>query len=498
MSVSTAFSASRVARGVAIQTIFQDLRQGKFSLLPQRIALFGQGATSATYETTKRQILSAGEAGSLYGFGSPIHLAAKQLLPVNGDGVGSIPVTVYPLEDDASGVAATGSITPSGSPTSAASYIVRINNIDSEDFVISVGDSVADITAAITTAINAVIDMPVVAVDNGTDVELTSKWKGVSANGILIEVDGDMTVGNVFTLVQPTGGLVNPDIDDALAQMGDVWETLVLNCFDIADTATLDTFSVFNEGRWGAEVRKPLVVFTGNTITDPTAATAVSEARPTDRTNSQLVMPGSSELPFVVAAAGVARIAVRADNDPAYDYGSMPLKYVTPGADGDQWLSNVRDFAIKRGSSSIKVLDGVANLADTVTFYHPTSEVVPAYRYVVDIMKIMTMIYNVDLVFNSTRWDGKPLIPDSQATTNRNAKKPRMAVADAGVLTDSFALNAIISDPEFARENTVAEIDSGNPKRLNLSITVKLSGNANVISIDLNFGFYFGVQAIVA
>ena len=100
--MSTAVPPSVVARVVGIEAIFKDLRAGNTLFLPQRAAIFGQGATASTYLTTKRQITSATEAGTLYGFGSPIHLAALQLLPINGDGIGSIPLTIYPLEDDGS------------------------------------------------------------------------------------------------------------------------------------------------------------------------------------------------------------------------------------------------------------------------------------------------------------------------------------------------------------------------------------------------------------
>ena len=156
MAISTAVDASAVARVVGIKTIFKDLRAGNILGLPQRIAVVGQGSSAAVYATTKRQVTSAQEVGSLYGFGSPVHLAAQQLFPVDGDGVGTIPVTVYPLVDDGSGVVSTGSVTPGGSPTVAASYVVRVNGVESEPFVISVGDVVATVTAAMTAAINAV------------------------------------------------------------------------------------------------------------------------------------------------------------------------------------------------------------------------------------------------------------------------------------------------------------------------------------------------------
>lgn len=498
MGISTAVDASAVARVLGIKTVFKDLRGGGILFLPQRVAIVGQGSTAAVYATTKRQITSAFEAATIYGFGSPIHLSALQLFPVNGDGVGTIPVTVYPLDDDGSGVVSSGDITPSGTPTLAASYTVRINNIDSEAFVISVGDSVADIVTAMTTAINAVLEMPIIAVDGTTVLTFTSKWKGTSANDIFTEVVGSTTAGNVFTITQAVGGLVNPDVDDSLNQVGNVWETMFLNCMDLADTTTLDKFDVFGEGRWGALVRKPMIAFTGLTLTGVTAATAVSDVRKTDRSNSQLVAPGSNDLPFVVAARQLARIVKVANNNPPQDYGSQDATGLTPGADGDQWTYIERDVAVKAGSSTIEVKDGVVNISDVVTFFHPTGDPIPAFRFVVDIVRLQNILFNLDLIFATQEWDGAPLIPDDQPTSSPTAKKPKMAVAEVASMLDSLGLNAIISDPKTAKASIVAEIDSGNPKRLNLAFTVQLSGNTNIKSIDLNFGFFFGSSTIVA
>jgi len=500
MSVSTAVDTSAVARVVGIKTDFKDLRGGGVLYLPQRVAIVGQGNTASTFTTTKQQITSALQAAQLYGFGSPIHLAALQVFPTNGDGVGTIPVTVYPLEDDASGVAAAGDITPSGAATGAASFVVKINNIESAQFVVAAGDAVADITAKITTAVAAELNLPMTAADGTTTVNLTSKWKGASANDLYIEVEAtsEDSSGITFAITQPTGGLVNPDVSTALDQVGDVWETMVLNCLDIADTTTLDLFSTFGEGRWGALTRKPLIVFTGNTATTVSSATTVSDARKTDRTNAQPVAPGSNDLPFVVAARQLARIVKVANNNPPRDYGSQDATGLTPGADGDQWDSTQRDAAVKAGSSTIEVKDGVINISDTVTFYHPDGDPLPAYRYVCDIVKLQNIIFNLNLIFATAEWDGAPLIPDDQPTINPEAKQPKMAVAAANALIDSLGLNAIISDPKTAKENTVAQINEQNPKRLDVALTVQLSGNTNIISVDLNFGFYFGTATTIA
>jgi len=497
MAISEAVDTSAKARVVGIKPEFKDLRQGNILFLPQRIALFGQGNTASTYATTKRQVTSAAEAANLYGFGSPLHLAVERLLPVNGDGVGTIPVTLYPLVDDGSGVEASGDITPGGAQTESASYKILINNIESEEFVIAIGDAVADITLSITTAINAKLGMPVIAVDGTTVVDLTSKWKGESANDLFIEVVGSTTAGTTFALTQFTGGLVNPDIDAALAQMGDVWETMILNCLDIADTTTLDKYVVFGEGRWNPLLRKPLVVYTGNTATTVGDATAVSDARKTDRTNAQLVAPASNNLPFVVAARQLARIASVSNNNPPVDYGSRNASGLIPGADGLQWSYADRDEAVKKGSSTTQVKDGVINISDTLTFFHPDGDPIPAYSYVVDIVKIQNVLFNLDLIFATSEWDGAPLVADDDVITNPAAKQPRMAVADVAAMLDSLGRNAIISNVADAKDSIVAGISESNPKRLDIAFTVQISGNVNILSIDFNFGFFFGSTPIV-
>jgi len=497
MSISTAVDISAVARVVGIATKFVNLQGGIF-FLPQRLALVGQGSTTAVYDTTKRQITSASEAGSIYGYGSPIHLATQQLLPANGDGIGTIPLTIYPLEDDESGVAATGDITPSGTQTEAAAYRVVINNIQSDQFVITTSDTVATIVTKITEVINSNLDMPVVAVDNTTDVQLTAKWKGETGNDIYVKIDGSTTAGTTFAISQLLGGLVNPDVDDALVQVGNIWESMFLNCMNWDDTDTLDKFSIFGEGRWGALTRKPMMSFVGNVETDVTTATTVTDARKTDRTNVQLVAPGSKDLPFVVAARELARIIKVANNNPARDYGSQKATNLTPGTDEEQWDYVQRNLAVTKGSSTVEVKDGVVEVSDTVTMYHPTGEPVPAYRYVCDIVKLQNIIFNYDLTFANDEWDGAPLIPDNQATVNPEAKKPKMAIAALGAVIDSLGLNALISDPKTAKENTLAEISAVNPKRLDIASTVQLSGNTNIISVDLNFGFFFGTPTVVA
>lgn len=495
MTVSTAFPPDQKARGFALESEYRDLGGGAARKLPQRIALIGQGNTASTYATTKRRVYSNLEVGQTYGFGSPLHLAAKVLMPDNGDGIGNIPLTVYPLEDDGAGVASAGDITPTVGTIVPTSARVKINNILSEAFLIETGDLAADLTAKVTTAINAVSEIPMVAADGTTTIDLTSKWKGASANDLYLEIVETVPSGVTWAFTQPVSGATNPDVDDALDQVGEIWETMILNCMDIADTATLTKISTFGEGRWGATTRKPLVSFCGNLNTTVANAIAVPDARKTDRTNACLVAPASVDLPFVTAGRQLARIASLANRVPAHDYGSQKADGLVPGVDGSQWGNTEKDAATKAGCSTIDSKDGVVYVADVLTFYHPTGEVNPAYSYVCDIVKLQNIYYNIDIEFQKPEWDGAPMVPDNQAVTEPTAKKPKNVRSAMGGIIDALAKEAIISDPQFSKDSIVVEIDGTNPKRWNLAVTVKLGGNSNVKSTTLYFGFHYG-QAI--
>lgn len=495
-----AIQSSQVSRGLGIEFIYQDLRGGATVYLPQRISVFGQGNTAATYDTTKLQVTSADHAGNTYGYGSPLHLAVMQLLPANGDGVGVIPVTCYPMEDNASGTASAGTITPSGTPSALRSFVVRISNIDSLPFNIAVGDAVADVTAAMTTAINGVPEMPVIAADGTTVLNITSKWEGVSANGIVAEVvvktEGGDAADNVFTIVQPTSGTNNPTVDAGIAQIGDVWESLILNCLDSADEDAMDAFQTWGEGRWLPEVAQMAACFVGDVQATVAGAITIPETRKTDRVNFQLTSAGSNDLPFVVAARQLAWIARIANDYPSKDYAG-PATGLTPPLDSSVWTNTERDQAVKGGSSTSKVKDGVVYIDDVVSMYHPTGVSNPPYRFLKDLVKNQQKSYNLKQIFEGSDWAAAALIPDKQPTTERTAKKPKMAKAEIAAMLDGLGLAAIISDPETAKATISATISTTNPNRLDVSWTDQNSGNTNQKALTNYWGFYFGPASVV-
>ena len=495
-----AIQASQVARGLGIEFPYRDLRGGATAYLPQRIAVFGQGNTASTYETTKLQVTSADQAGSTYGYGSPLHLAVMQLLPANGDGVGVIPVTCYPMEDSVTGTPSAGTITPSGTPSALRSFVVRISNIDSLPFNIAVGDAVADVTAAMETAINGVSAMPVIATDGTTVLDLESKWEGVSANGIVVEVvvttAGGGLANNVFTIVQPIGGTNNPTVDAGIAQIGDVWESLGLNCLDSGDETAMDAFLDWGVGRRLPAVQQQAAVFTGDVQATVAGSITIPETRKTDLINFQLTHAGSNDLPFVVAARQLAWIARISNDYPSMDY-EGPATGLTPSLDSEAWTLTERNQAVEGGTSTSKIKNGVVYIDDVVSMYHPDGVSNPPYRFLKDLVKNQQKSYNLKQIFERQDWAAAALIPDEQATTEKTAKKPKMAKAEIAAMLDGLGLAAIISDPATAKKTISATISSTNPNRLDVSWTDQNSGNTNQKALTNYWGFYFGSPSLV-
>jgi len=357
---------------------------------------------------------------------------------------------------------------------------VGAKSIDGLDFTIAAGSATLGETATIDVLV--------------TDVVLNVAWDGAHGNDVQLEMQGPLTLGVTWTLTPFTGGAGVADVDPALTEIGDVWNTMIIT--PESAEANLDKFVIWGEARWGELVHKPAIVFYGNNDASVGDATFGTQDRGSDRVTCQLVNPGSNNMPWVIAAAQVNPIVRLAQVNPPHDYGSQPAFSLNPGPDSVQWDYNLRDLAIKQGSSTVEVKDGVVNVSDVVTPWSPTGEEPPAYRYVVDQIKLMQVIYNLDLAFNNAEWDGAPLIPEGP-TTNTEAKTPKMAIAVVAAIVENLALEAIISDAATAIASITANINPSNPKRLDISVTVQVSGNTNIKDVTLNWGFFFGSAPVV-
>ena len=487
-------SPSTVSRITGLETHYKNFNTGNAAMLPQQLAIVGQGNDGTTYSLDKYEIEGSADAvAQKYGYGSPLHLAALQLFPKAG-AMATFPVYILPVKKGEQWVAAKGSILITGTATKAGSGKVSIGGVDAE-FAVAKGATADETITAIVAAINAVLEMPAVAAKVAVEGEtpahigLTAKWSGILGNSISIGIDADLP-GLTVSITAFTDGAGTPDVTDALDKIGQKWVTFVLDTFDYKAGSALDTYQSWGEGRWSVLQKMPCLVAHGCTD-NYTTRTAITDERKNDYINFLIVSVGSPELPFVVAAKALLNdIVTTADKNPPQNYKGQ-LTGLKAGSDLAQETPTIRNQSLLKGSSTNIKSGNVAELCDIVTMYHPEAEgKYPGRRYVVDAVKLMNIEYNCRLITESDDVKGAPLVPDKQVTTNPAAIQPKTIKGWLANLAHSLALNAIISDEDFTKENLSVGINGENPKRVDYVFPCKLSGNVEVISGDIYFGFY--------
>ena len=79
--------ASAISRVCGVNVEYKNFNAGAAGFLPQRLAVIGVGNDDSVYSTEKYEATgSADAAAKRYGYGSPLHLAARQLFPEGGGG----------------------------------------------------------------------------------------------------------------------------------------------------------------------------------------------------------------------------------------------------------------------------------------------------------------------------------------------------------------------------------------------------------------------------
>lgn len=478
--------------------------QNSTSNLPQRIAIFGEAnvANQSSIDFDQSyEVTSAQEAGELFGFGSPIHMAMRILRPFSGSGVAGIPTIVYPQEEAAGATAKIIDIEVTGVATANVTHSLVIagrNGVDgvNYDFVVATGDTASEIHAKMEDAINNVLGCPGTAESTDYETTFTSKWKGLTANDISITVETNGNdAGLNYSVSVTQAGAGTPSIASSLDLIGNDWVTVVINTYG-TQSGICDAFEAFNgipspvnpTGRYASITMKPFIAFTGSTAENPSAFT---DARLDDVTIAICPAPLSSGLPLEAAANAAFLYAPQAQNNPHLDisgqtYPDMP----TPTAIGVMSSYTNRDAYVKKGCSTVELVGGKYKICDFVTTYHPVGENPPQFRYV----RSLTQDFNIRFkyfVYEQLYVIDKALASDSSIVTVANVIKPSQWKQLLFRLADDLANNAIITDPQFMKDSIIVNIGTSNPDRLETTFKYKRSGFTRIASTTGEAGFNF-------
>lgn len=503
---SDAVGLDRVSRVVGYKIKKGNFRQSSPNL-PQRIAIFGEANEANQTDLAENvavEILNARQAGELFGYGSPIHMMMRILRPLSGDGVGGVPTIVFPQASPVGATQKVLTIEPTGVATGNGTHTLRIagrTNVDGEAYDINIeeGDTSADIAAKIEDAINNVLGAPVIATSDDYEAELTTKWAGLTANGIGVTVEtNDDDLGISYAVNVSQAGAGTPEIADALATFANQWFTIVLNSYGTIESI-MDALELVNgipnptipTGRYAGLIMKPFIAITGTIADDPSG---ITDARKENVTIALAPAPLSAGLHFEAAANMTTLFAVISENNPhldvaGYSYPDMPIP--SDGNIGSMGVYNNRDAMVKKGSSTVMEVAGRYQVQDFVTTYHPLGENPPQFRYARNLMLDFNVRYTYYLAEQIHVVD-HVIAPNSAVVTANKVVKPKQWLQIVQSIADDLEARALIVDKTFMKDSITVEISNVNPDRLETFFRYKRSGMARISSTDAEAGFNFG------
>lgn len=504
-TISTAVSTDRISRVSGIK-----LKKGFFTNdtpnLPQAIAIFGEANTAnqAGLAITPVEVTSASEAGQLFGYGSPIHQALRILRPVSGDGVGGIPIIVFPQISDVGATATTREWTVTGTATSNATHYVIVNGRDGVDFqsygysVVS-GDTPTVIAGKMKDAVNSVLGAPCTGANTLGVATFTSKWEGATSAELHITIDfGNNSAGVSYSQTDSTDGTGTVSLAASLELFGDNWYTTVINTYGESKLADFEQFNGVPDpdnptGRYSGLVFKPFIAFFGSVASDKDDLALITndDDRVEQVTNVLCPAPNSKGFTWEAAANVVSLFSVIAQNSPHLDvnnkaYPDMPIP--NDGLIGDMSDYNNRDFLVKKGCSTVLLENGVYKIQDLVTTYHPDGEVPLQYSYTRNLNLDFNVVYGYRSL-EEIRLKDKALIKDNQVTTVSGAIKPKEWKAVLFDYFDGLAERALINEPDFSKSSLLVQISTTNPNRFETFFRYKRTGIARIESTDAEAGF---------
>ena len=481
--------SSAKANLTAVELTKDKLSTG-LNVVTQRIALVGQADASLTSYTAgvPSQVFSANEVGQKYGFGSQIHLMAIKLFA----NCGSVEVEAFPLKEDVADVAATGSIAITASTVLAGTLALYIAG-EYVSVPVTAGQTATQIGDAIVTAVTANANLPVSAVNTSGTVAFTANWKGLTGNDIDISVnlgsDDSLPSGVSVVITDMASGRGNPTISTSLANISenDIYTVIV---HPYTDTTNLTAIEAFEATRWDSRVVKGFVAITAIRGSYATAI-ALTESR-NSFVSSIVGAQGIPQTGAEVASAVAGVVAKSAASDPSLQFHPTQIIGLTAPAKSDRWAWTVQDAALKKGCSTLSVVNGNVVIGQMINTYQTTSTGAKAPdvdTYLNTVMTLIAILYDRQQYFLQT-WGRAKLSVDGQTfATGQRVMTPVVMKAELLARYDLYIERGWVLDRESYKDTIIVEIDSSNKNRLNSYDQLILMGNLRVLAMKVGYNF---------
>lgn len=468
-------------------------RAGNFSNYQRALVIGYKTAAGTAVADTRQRIPSRDAARGKGGAGSQFWAMFDSYFKNRSfDEVWGIAV-----EEPAAGNKATGTITVTGPATASGTVYLYIAGRRVPVNVLS-GDAASAVATAMGAAVNAAEGLPVVATVNAAVVTLTCRWKGLDGNVIdvrhsyLGDLGGEtLPAGIALAIVAMSGGTGVPDLDAALANLGDeAFDTIVVPW---TDTATLDTLDAFmdhqgDNGRWAWQRQ----VY-GHYYCAKDGSVGTLQTFGAARNGAHGTAWGycGSPTPTWERAAAYAAQAHRAlMNDPARPLHTLPLVGVLPAAPELRLTKGERNSLQFDGVSTATETDAGGLMIETsITMYQKNTFGTDDDAFL-KVQTLATLAY----VLRSLRFRIESKYPRHKLANDgtrfgpgQPILTPIVAKADTIAHYRELEWNGLVENAEAFKANLIVERNQTNPNRLDYFYPPDLVNQADVFAVLAQF-----------
>lgn len=460
--------------------------QGAVNQEYKTVLLGNRLSTGTKAELTLHRVTSAEQAAEYFGAGSVLADMAERFLGINKNN----PLYCMALDDDGAAVAAAGSQKFGGTVTAAGTLSLMIGGRNYKVGVDS-GDALSAIATAVAAAVQAdskrLVNAAVDGLDN-TKVNYTCRHAAAFGNELEFSdsyFEGEeLPEGLTVTTVQPTGGTANPDVDPALAALGD--EQFLLFVTPYTDASSLGKMETELADRFG-----PLRQIDGYAIYGKRGTfgdlTTLGEAR-----NSQFTtivgMKGPSS-PWQFAAEVAAQVAASASIDPARPFQTLPLKVYAPKR-ADRFTLEERNQLLHSGIATYAVDAGGNVLIESViTTFKENAFGSPDESY---------LYLNSPLTLSYLRFDWKARVtskyPRHKLANDGTRFAPGQAIVTPNVMKAELITKfreweerGLVEGFDQFKSDLIVERNASNPNRLDILASPDLVNQLRVLATKIQF-----------
>ena len=217
-------------------------------------------------------------------------------------------VSAIAVDEDAGGVAATGTLTVAGTATAPGTLTVRFGDVR-VSVAVAAEQAAAAIATALATAAGTVERNPFTAAAAAAVVTATARHRGTAYNGVTLAAES-LPAGITVAVVQPAGGATDPSLAALIAGLDEErFDSIVTG---IAGAANLALLEGELDRRWGPTVKQPGHLFAA-IAGDHAALTTFGTAR-NSRYSTVMGSGASPTPPWIWAAQTAARDGQRCDS----------------------------------------------------------------------------------------------------------------------------------------------------------------------------------------